>query len=300
VVMFGDDDRMAYGFGIGEELHRRLRGAVAPEALAWVERETGCRVLAQRPLEGGTSAAIHRLVLDGRDDLVLQRFVLDWIVEEPWAVGNEVTVLGLLADTDIPAPLMVAADPDGALTGVPSVLMTALPGSVVWDPPDLDDWLRTLVDTMMRIHAVKPAAGLEAWYPYGPAGVPPVWTRHRWAWERAIAAYEGERPVSDDVFLHRDFHPGNVLWDNARVSGVVDWVSSCVGPPEADVAHCRVNLARHHGHPIADRFLDLWLRATGHAGYDPYWDLVNAVSMGKGALNLSLDDFVVSAAARCE
>lgn len=297
--MSGDDGRAAYGFGIDEELHRRLRGTVAPEATAWVERETGCRVLAQQPLEGGTSAAIHRLVLDGRDDVVLQRFVLDWIVDEPWAVGNEVTVLGLLADTDVPAPVLIAADPDGSLTGAPTVLMTALPGSVVWDPPDLDDWLQTLVDTMVQIHTAKPAGRLAAWHPYPPAGVPPAWTRQRWAWERAVAAYEGERPVSDTVFLHRDFHPGNVLWDNGRVSGVVDWVSACVGPPEEDVAHCRVNLARHHGEPIADRFLDRWLRATGRADYHPYWDLVNAVSMGNRAPNPRLDAFVASAAARC-
>jgi len=294
----GADDQMTYGFGIGDELHRRLRGAVAPAALARVERETGCRVLAQRPLEGGTSAAIHRLVLDGRDDVVLQRFILDWIAEEPWAVSNEVMVLRLLADTDVPAPVVLAADPDGALTGAPTVLMTALPGRVVWDPPDPDDWLQALVDTMISIHATTAPDTLRAWYPYAPEGVPPVWTRHRWAWERAIAAYESQRPASDSVFVHRDFHPGNLLWDNDRVSGVVDWVASCVGPPEEDVAHCRVNLARHHGQPIADRFLDLWMRATGRADFDPYWDLVDAVSMGGSTPNPGLDAFVAAAAAR--
>jgi len=98
--------------------------------------------------------------------------------------------------------------------------------------------------------------------------------------------------------VHRDFHPGNLLWDNDRVSGVVDWVASCVGPPEEDVAHCRVNLARQHGQPTADRFLDLWLHATGRTDYDPYWDLVDAVSMGGGAPNPELDAFVAAAAAR--
>ncbi len=289
---------MTYGFGLGDELHRRLRGAVPSEALAWVERETGCRVLTQRPLEGGTSAAIHRLVLDGRDDAVLQRFILGWIDEEPWAVSNEVMVLRVLVDTDVPAPVVVAADPHGALTGAPTVVMSALPGRVVWDPPDLDGWLQALVDTMIRIHAKAAPVTLRAWHPYAPEGVPPIWTRHRWAWERAIAAYEGQRPSSDTVFLHRDFHPGNVLWDNNRVSGIVDWVASCAGPPEEDVAHCRVNLARHHGQPIADRFLGLWLRATGRTDYAPYWDLVDVVSMGGGAPNPHLDEFVAAAAAR--
>jgi aminoglycoside phosphotransferase (APT) family kinase protein len=289
---------VTYGYGISDELHRRLRGAVAPEALEWVERETGCRVLTQRPLEGGTSAAIHRLVLDGCDDVVLQRFVLDWISEEPWAVSNEVAVLGLLADAGVPSPLVVAADPDGSLTGVPTVLMTALPGRVVWDPPDVDDWLRSLVDTMIAIQKTPTSGTLREWYPYAPEGVPPPSTRHRWAWERAISVYTGDQPASDVVFVHRDFHPGNVLWECGRVSGVVDWVSSCVGPPEEDVAHCRVNLAGRHGQPIADRFLDLWLQSTGRTEYDPYWDLVDAVSMGGGNPKPRLDEFVAAAAAR--
>jgi aminoglycoside phosphotransferase (APT) family kinase protein len=192
---------VTYGFGISDELHRRLRGAVPPEAVEWVERETGCRVLAQRPLEGGTSSAIHRLVLDGRDDVVLQRFVLDWISEEPWAVSNEVTVLGLHANTDVPSPLLVAADPAGSLTGVPTVLMTALPGRVVWAPPDVGDWLQSLVDTMIAIHETTTSDAIRAWDPYAPEAVPPPWTRHRWAWERAISVYAGDRPAS-----HR--HPG--------------------------------------------------------------------------------------------
>jgi len=181
------------------------------------------------------------------------------------------------------------------LTGVPTVLMSALSGRVVWDPPDLDGWLQALVDTMINIHATTAPATLRAWSPYVPEGVPPVWTRHRFAWERAIAAYEGQRPPSDRVFVHRDFHPGNVLWDNDRVSGVVDWVASCAGPPEEDVAHCRVNLARHHGQPAADRFVDLWLRATGRADYDPYWDLVDVehVQEAEQVSNQSLDAAVV-------
>ena len=107
----------------------------------WVERETGGRVLDQRSLQGGTSAAVHRLVLYGQDAVVLRRFVLDWITDEPWVLTNETTVLGLLATAPVPAPRLVAVDPDGAIAGVPAVVMSALPGEVVWDPPDLDPWL---------------------------------------------------------------------------------------------------------------------------------------------------------------
>ena len=57
------------------------------------------------------------------------------------------------------------------------------------------------------------------------------------------------------MFLHRDFHPGNLLWTDERITGVVDWVSACAGPPEEDIGHCRANLAIRHGQDWADEFL---------------------------------------------
>lgn len=289
---------MVHGFDLEAALHDQLRGSVPDRALAWVEQETGRRVVDQQPLEGGRAAAVHRLLFDSGDDLVLQRFVLDWVLEEPWTPANEAMIFELLADTPVPAPQLVAADPEGESTGAPAVLMTALSGEVIWDPPDLDAWLDGLVETVLMIHQVEPAAGLRDWEPYAPEEVPPTWTRHRWAWERAIAAYEDERPASDRVFLHRDFHPGNLLWQRGRVSGIVDWGSSCAGPPEEDISHCRANLAGHHGQAVADEFLTRWLRATGRSEYHPYWDLLDVVSMGGAGPSPRLDEFVAAAASR--
>ncbi len=74
------------------------------------------------------------------------------------------------------------------------------------------------------------------------------------------------------MFLHRDFHPGNVLWTDGAVTGLVDWASAAIGPAAADAGHCRWNLARTLGQDAADRFLAL----TGLA-YHPYWDVVAAL-----------------------
>ncbi|MFW0795086.1 aminoglycoside phosphotransferase family protein [Gordonia sp. CPCC 205515] len=289
---------MPYGFDIDDALHHQLRTPVPPDVLAWVERETRHRVVAQRPLQGGQSTAIHRLVLDGQDDVVLQRFVLDWISEEPWAPANETLVLGLLADTAVPAPHIIAADLDGQDTGAPTILMTALPGTPMWDPPELDPWLDATVAVMMTIHSTPAPQQLRPWEPYAPENAPPPWTRHRWAWDVALAAYHDERPSHDRVFSHRDFHPGNILWRRNVISGVVDWVSSCAGPVEEDVAHFRVNLAIHHGQIVADRFLQRWMHASGQVEYHPYWDLLTAVSMAGDVPDYHLDEFVAAASGR--
>ncbi|MBM7551161.1 phosphotransferase family protein [Thalassobacillus pellis] len=38
-----------------------------------------------------------------------------------------------------------------------------------------------------------------------------------------------------DRLCHMDYHPGNVLWTGQK-SVVIDWLTGCQGPPEADVA----------------------------------------------------------------
>lgn len=288
---------MTHGFDLDPVLHATLRASVPADVIAWVERSLGRRIVAQRVLEGGISAAVHRLEVAGAEEVVLQRFVLPWTEHEPWLPANEVRVLDLLQDTDVPAPRLLAADLDGDHTGCPTVLMSALPGELVWRPADLDGWIDQLVASVELIHAVSVVGDFMPWEPYPPENQPPSWSRYPHAWQRAVEAFHGPRPSSEPVFLHRDFHPGNLLWSDGRVSGVVDWVSSCIGPPEEDIAHCRINLARSHGQDVADEFLARWLAASQRTSYDRYYDLVTAVSMASGP-DPRLDEFVRAAAIR--
>lgn len=87
-------------------------------------------------------------------------------------------------------------------------------------------------------------------------------------------------PISapeETCFIHRDYHPGNVLWLGPRVCGIVDWVNASLGSPEADVGHCRANLVGHLGPgditDTADRFLQLYMAASDRDHYHPYWDI---------------------------
>jgi aminoglycoside phosphotransferase (APT) family kinase protein len=81
-------------------------------------------------------------------------------------------------------------------------------------------------------------------------------------WERAIEIFHG--PILDDdrTFIHRDFYPGNVLWQRKMVSGLVDWEAASVGPRSMDVAHCRINLL-YKGLDTAEVFTREWEHTTG-------------------------------------
>jgi len=277
-----------HGVDLEPDDRRLLRGRPPERALAWVAKSVGgARLLGVRSRSGGTSSAIHMLYLEDRQGervrVVMRRYVrLDWLAEEPDLAAREAEMLEILENSDLPVPRLIAVDPSGEDAGNPAVLMTALPGRADWSPSDRGGWLEQLAAVLPVIHAtqVPHDARIRPYRPYelGKELAPPPWIRYPRAWWRAIEVYQGPPPSADQVFLHRDYHPGNVLWRRRRLTGVVDWANASLGAPEADVGHCRANLFGQLGPAAAEDFLARWQAITGRTSYHPYWDI--AVEVG--------------------
>jgi aminoglycoside phosphotransferase (APT) family kinase protein len=130
-----------------------------------------------------------------------------------------------------------------------------------------------------EIHAspITAADGVREFTPYRPdSWDPPNWLNDKRLWARAVAVFHGPPLDPEQVFIHRDYHPGNVLWLRGRVTGVVDWQAASIGPRAADVAHCRRNLLDHFNADAADRFSQIWESMTGSA-YHPWAEVVTLV-----------------------
>jgi len=299
----------SYGVDLSPADARLLRGRVAPRALRWAAAAIGrgARVREICALDGGTSSAVHALSIEDASgqahDLVLRRFVrLDWLAAEPDLAQREATALELLADSDLPAPRLVAVDHDGSAADVPAVLMTRLSGRVEWNPTELDPFLRGLAEPLPTIHATALPAGigLPNYRRHEPRlRRPPLWTSRPELWQRAIEVLDGSAAFGERRLIHRDYHPGNVLWHRAKVVGVVDWVNASIGPPWADVAHCRVNLAAQYGQPAAERFLDLYRECAGNReDYDRYWDIAAAADVATAIASAhETEEFIANALA---
>lgn len=67
-----------------------------------------------------------------------------------------------------------------------------------------------------------------------------------------------------------------MLWLGERITGVVDWVETSIGPAWLDVAHCATNLAIVHGNDAADRFGAAYTDRTGREP-EPYFDVMDIV-----------------------
>lgn len=269
----------------------RLSDAPPPEALRWVRDcvGSGTSVEAVSPLAGATSSSLHSIKL--RHDgsilrLVLRRFVDEgWLALEPDLALHEASSIRKASRADVPTPGLVAFDEDGSRCGVPATLTTLLPGRVVLQPADFGDWARQLAGAAARVHALGAEDHPWKYYPYVDTQKlePPPWSEFPEKWERAIESVRGPRPLSRECFIHRDYHPNNVIWEGARLSGVVDWVNACRGAAGFDVAWCRLNLAKLHGVAAADEFLCAYETAAGAGfAYDPYWDLIALVEVLPG------------------
>ncbi|WP_161880604.1 phosphotransferase family protein [Deinococcus alpinitundrae] len=260
--------------------------ALSPAALDWVLRAVPDQQLRQvHPLPGSTSASLHRLAFQSGFHAVLRQFDLlpNWLVSEPDLARHEAHSLMRAARAGLPTPELIAFDETGAEAGSPSVLMTCLPGEVDLNPPDRHLWLDGLAAALTDIHAVSPVGFGWAYAPYSDVGqlTLPTWTSVPDAWSRAMTQLQEPPPTFTPTFIHRDFHPANVLWQADQVSGVVDWVNACAGPAGADVGHCQVNLAQMYGLEAADAFKAAYERRTGQHQHR-YWDLLGLADFMNG------------------
>lgn len=268
--------------------------AVRPSILAWVSRhlEVGDRIVKTEVLHGGITAEMRKLTIGtcdgGTRDLVLRTFVGTEHAEE-W-LNREAGALTSLPGTGVPAPGLVAVDPTTEHCEYPSLLMTHLEGRPVLDDQGLETRLPLLARQLVAIHAVRP---VERPREYVALTTPETVVTPKVAdtavWAAAIDVIRRPAPSYEGRFLHRDFQPGNVLFDvspstsaTVRIAGVVDWAGASWGPTDLDVAHCATNLALLHGPAWGLRFAEAYEEAGGvlaaTASERLYWQVRDALA----------------------
>lgn len=246
-------------------------------ALAWVEA-SATPVTGARELLGGWTSTMLALSTDTGDDWALRL-----MTREPWRshgsalTTRECEIQQMLAPTAVPAPRSRALDADGRECGFPAHLMSFLPGRVEVDRVD-EVSLDLLADVLATIHQVSPTIGVRSYqsWAWEAKYVVPSWAADPDLWEEAFAVLRTDPPSYEPCFIHRDFHLRNVLWSDDRISGVVDWVETSIGPAWLDVAHCCTNIAIGHGSELADSFAAAYVKHTG-AEPQPYFEVMDIV-----------------------
>ena len=253
--------------------------------LDWVSALTGSTAVpAGEPLAGASTATIWPVRADAEQVIVK---VYDLGIEEIGAddVERDARAMRAAAELGLTAPRLLAEDPLGERLGDPAIVMTRLAGEPrAHGRDDPDGWVDGLADVLIAVaQAGRPAQWLHDRRPWFHLPVePPSWAGDPGPWRSMNDMLAAPLPSGPIGFIHRDFHPLNVVWDGGSPVGLVDWVNGCLGPIESDIACCRFNIASADdgldGLALADRFLQRCLDAglTWH----PLWDLEWLASAG--------------------
>jgi aminoglycoside phosphotransferase (APT) family kinase protein len=255
----------------------------------WIEQSVDrvASIRTVRRLGGGVSSVTQEVLVDTPRQLhivLLRRFPPPIPRREAIAAARaEAAALRRLEGHRV-VPRLLAVDEVGESTTVPATLQTRLRGRPDLSPGDIGRWTRTLATFLadMRSWPVR-RSGLRrwrAWLDDPRTHQPPPWSPHRDRWATAIelARHRAAERTHRAELIHRDFHPGNVLFDHGRLAGVVDWGEQCAGPIGVDVSKCLVETAVLLGARPAERFRREAERML-ELDHDPTWDLITAAEI---------------------
>ena len=177
--------------------------------------------------------------------------------------------------------------------------MTHLAGRTVLDDMGVEARVRLLARQLVAIHAMYPAERPREYTMLTTADtvVAPKGANAA-VWAAAIEVIRRPAPSYEGRFLHRDFQPGNVLFDvspsnpeGVRIAGVIDWAAASWGPADLDVAHCSVNLAMLHGPAWGLRFAEAYEEAGGVLAASEserlYWRVRDALAASEEVQSVS-------------
>ncbi|MDV8058407.1 aminoglycoside phosphotransferase family protein [Rhodococcus sp. IEGM 1343] len=187
------------------------------------------------PLSGGITADTRKLTVWNTHGfsrhLVLRsyatpaslRYAEDWL-------SRESNALTMLSGSGVPTPELVGVDPGAEHCEYPSLLMTHLPGSVVLTDEGVDERVRLLARQLVQIHAVNAGTSPREFQASTTADTVVVPARaDTKIWAAAQDLLRGPVPTYEGRFLHRDFQPGNVLFDVSQNSAPRDHRSNRLG-----------------------------------------------------------------------
>ena len=197
----------------------------------------------------------------GQDRVRLEAIVHNWLAAQQYAcpdvratgidpsvLGGVFTVMTRLAGRPLAHEIERIGGDGGFIARASGLLQAwAILGGVI------DAW----VDTQIRLHALDPAP-LRA--VVGAEGLDPATITFEGQLNWIVSTVEqfslvGLKPAVDWLNTHRpsaalrpaichgDFHPLNILAQNGRVTGVIDWVNLVVAPADMDVGSAIANIA---------------------------------------------------------
>ena len=241
------------------------------------------RLLSARPLSGGISASMTALEIEKpsgeKVSLVLRQSAKAVLAQNPQAAELEYRLLTQMAKQGIKAP-----HPVKLLHAPPALLLTYLPGKPRFPKQDDFAFAKQLAEQLAKIHRL-PVNKLD-FLPKQSSRIRPLTPKHDFnelfneeAIFQALAPHWPPAPNANTL-IHGDFWHGNFLWQNGKLSGIIDWEDAEVGSPLFDLAVSRLDLCWISSPEIMQDFTQHYLSQNPlDTAALPLWDLFAALRL---------------------
>ena len=248
-------------------------------------------------LKGGVSAQVTALEIeqpDGRIQklLVRQHGEVDRAYN-PQIAADEYRLLRLARSAGLAAPTPYYLDQSGEIFSTPYIVLEYIEGQPEFAPAHMSAFLLQFATQLSRIHQID-GSTLDVSF------LPKIENRYAQKLRerpaqvdestdegRVWVALEAVRPIpqrNPSVLLHGDFWPGNLLWRDGQLVGVIDWEDAAIGDPLADVANSQLEILWAFGIDAMQRFTEHYqaLTALDYTNL-PYWELCAALRLAQFA-----------------
>lgn len=253
----------------------------------------GSMLLRVWPLHGGVSAQVTAMELQHADGqiqtLTVRQHGAADRARNPNIAADELRLLTALHATGVPAPKPYAVDASGVVFETPVIVVEYIEGESVFALDVVLNFIPQFAAQLAAIHQIDVASFESAFLPRQ-EDILTAKLRHRPARlddsleeERIRDALEAVWPPpshNPSGLLHGDYWPGNILWRDGRLVGVIDWEDAAIGDPLADLANSRLELLWAFGMDAMQRFTQDYAAAMPQSldlTHLPTWDLCAAL-----------------------
>ena len=248
-------------------------------------------------LKGGVSAQVTALEVERPDGqrqkmIVRQHGAVD-LTYNPQIAADEFKLLRLLRAVGLAVPKPYYVDQTGEIFSTPYVVIEYVEGQPEFAPANMSDFLLQFATQLSRIHEVD-GSRLDLSF------LPKIENRYAQRLREPLTQVDesiDEAHIRDvlkaawpfpqrnpSVLLHGDFWPGNLLWKDGQLVGVIDWEDAAVGDPLADLANSRLEILWAFGSEAMQRFTQQYQALTALDFSNlPYWDLCAALRLAQFA-----------------
>lgn len=254
-------------------------GTIAKVKAALEEWRPGATLESFSKLEGGISANPYLLTVrfpENGSGRVIARFIGEYAKSlGSETARNQFRLLQFVKSAGLPSPEALYL-PDE--TEEPFFLMSYLDGAPTANPERPEEFVKEFAHQLARVHQTALTSEMIAFLPK------PILPWQPWRKEfnadlreaevvEALLNFEAScrNPY---VLRHGDFWPGNVLCEEGKITGIIDWEESCLGDPLADLSISRLDIWWILGREAAEEFTHHYLNLNPIDLSDlVYWDL---------------------------